>query len=916
MENEPEDQPEKDSEDQPDDQPPNLPPTPSTPLNAIQVREIKAEMSKSYIDYAMSVIIGRAIPDVRDGLKPVHRRILYSMAENNFYYNTPTRKCARIVGDVLGRYHPHGDMAVYDALVRMAQPFSLRYMLIDGQGNFGSVDGDPAAAMRYTEARLAKITNELLEDLEKNTVEFTDNFDGSLKEPMYLPSKLPNILINGVSGIAVGMSTNMAPHNLKEVCSAICAAIDMGPEQLTPEDVIPYIKGPDFPTGGIIMGKQGIIDAIRTGRGSITIRAKTEIITDERGKGKDVIIVSEIPYMVNKTVLIENMADLVNRGVLPEIADVRDESDRTGMRIYIELKKNSDSHACLNRLFMKTALQQKFGIINLVLVNDGKQPKILNYAELIQHYLKHRLDVVRRRIEFDLAKAQKRLHLIEGLLIAIDNIDEVVALIKKSANTEEAGQTLMTKFGLDEVQADEILKMPLSRLTNLQTQKILDEKQELIGDISKYQSILADKAKIYEIIKSEVQKMSEDYGDERRTELVETSGEILMNIAETVPEEDCVFMITQNQMIKRMTLANYQSQHRGGKGKKGMQIREEDLIQDMFIASSRDTILLFTQQGRVYSIPAYKLPLATRTGKGKAIVNYINAKPEERVIDLINVSNFDDTTKTLVFITKLGTIKKTNLSEFHNIRSPGIQCMNVREGDHLLSVKVCNPNDHILIPTKKGQAVHFEESELRPIGRTAMGVRGITLRESDEVVDLVVSTPDTHILSITKKGYGKVSPIELYRLTHRGGKGVINMKFHDETDDIIAVKALVANENLLLASKKGHLIRIRSDDVRVTGRAAKGVIVMKFDDETDEITSVAICDAEDETLCDTDIIPKGEQGEITEEEEPEEEEEAPVHNEIKKGKGKKGESKEETEDLAEEPDDDESKVHHKDEDED
>ena len=472
---------------------------------------------------------------------------------------------------------------------------------------------------------------------------------------------------------------------------------------------------------------------------------------------------------------------------------------------------------------MKTALQSKFGIINLVLVNNGKQPKVLNYAELIQEYLHHRVDVVRRRTEFELAKAEKRLHIIDGLVIAIDNIDTVVALIKASANTEEASQGLMAKFSLDEIQAEEILKMPLSRLTNLQTQKLLDEKQELITSIAEYQAILADKARIYQIIKTEVQKVSDDFGDDRRTEIVESSGKIEVNIAETIPEEDCVFMITQNQMIKRMTLATYQAQHRGGKGKKGMQIREEDLIQDMFIASSRDTILLFTQQGRVFSIPAYKIPLGSRTSKGKAIVNYINAKPEERVIDLIAVGNFEEE-KFLIFITKLGTIKKTNINEFHNIRSPGIQCMNVREGDHLLSVKLCSPQEHILIPTKKGLAVHFEEKELRPMGRTAMGVKGITFRENDEVVDLVVASPDTRILSITKKGYGKVSAIELYRLTHRGGKGVINMKFHDDTaDEIIAVKALVSNENLLLASQHGHLIRIRSEDVRETGRAAKGL---------------------------------------------------------------------------------------------
>lgn len=814
-------------------------------LATIPNKDIKNELSRSYIDYAMSVIIGRAIPDVRDGLKPVHRRILYSMAENGFYSNQPHRKCARIVGDVLGRYHPHGDMAVYDALVRMAQPFSMRYTLIDGQGNFGSVDGDPAAAMRYTEARLARITNTLLDDMDKDTVDFTDNFDGSLKEPLFLPSKLPNLLLNGVSGIAVGMSTNMAPHNVNEVINAICAAIDIGPENFTPDDVLKHIHGPDFPTGGIIIGKQGIIDAIRTGRGSITIRAKAEIESDESGKGRDAIIVSEIPYMVNKTTLIENIADLVNKGAIPEISDVRDESDRKGMRIYIELKKNTDSNACLKRLFMRTQLQSKFGIINLILINQGKQPKILNYAELIKEYLQHRLQVVKRRTEFELKKAEKRLHLIEGLLIAIDHIDEVIAIIRKSVNTEEASKKLIERFAFSDIQAEEILKMPLSRLTNLQTQKLIDEKTELIQKITEFQTLLADKQKMYAVIKKELQEIAEQFGDPRRTEIqeaAEATAEI--DIKETIPEESCVIMITQNQMIKKMTLDTYQSQRRGGKGKKGMQVREEDLIQDMFTASSHDTILLFTQQGRVYSIPAYKIPNAQRTAKGKAILNYVALKPGELIIDLINIKEFKE--NSLIFITMKGTIKKTNLDEFSNIRANGIACMNVRENDLLVRVRLCNANDHIFIPTKQGYAVHFDEKELRPIGRAAMGVRGITLRtETDEVVDLVVSTPTTRILSITKKGYGKISLLELYRLTHRGGKGVKNMKLRSADDEVIATRAIKANENLLLASSKGQLIRIRSEDVRETGRAAKGVIVMRLAEE-DYITSVAICEAEED----------------------------------------------------------------------
>jgi DNA gyrase subunit A len=623
------------------------------PTGRVIIRDLKQELSSSYIDYAMSVIIGRAIPDIRDGMKPVQRRILYSMYVNNFFYNRPHHKSATIVGHVIGHYHPHGDMAVYDALVRMAQEFSMRFPLIDGQGNFGSIDGDAPAAYRYTEARLAQIAGELLEDLDKDTVNFIETFDGSEKEPAYLPAKLPALLLNGATGIAVGMSTNIAPHNLNEIVDAVCAAIDMNPANFTPIEALKYIKGPDFPTGATIIGRQGIVDAITTGRGSIIVRAKAEILTE--GK-RDVIIVSEIPYMLNKARLIEIIAEHVNKGDIPEIADVRDESDRKGMRIYIELKKGVDSNACLNKLYMKTPMQSSFGIINLALVNNGKKPKICNYAEIIQEFIAHREDVVKRRTQFELKKAQDRLHIIEGLLIAINNIDAVVKLIRKSANISDATQGLMTQFSLSEIQAGEILKMPLSRLTNLQTQKLVEEDTELKAKVKEYQDILGDRNRILGIIKAESLEIAAKYGNPRRTQIEEGEASVRIDYKETVPDEDCVIILTKDQQIKRMTLLQYQAQNRGGKGKRGVQMREEDFVQEMFIAHSHDTILLFTQEGRVYSIPAYIIPVGSRTSRGKAVVNYVNLQPNEHVIDIVNISDFEAAGLSLVFVSSRGII--------------------------------------------------------------------------------------------------------------------------------------------------------------------------------------------------------------------------------------------------------------------
>ena len=822
---------------------PNPPPSPSQNQHLIIDRDLKQELSKSYIDYAMSVIIGRAIPDVRDGLKPVQRRILYSMAQNNFFYNRPHFKSARIVGDCLGKYHPHGDQSVYQAMVRLAQDFSVRYQLIDGQGNFGSVDGDSAAAMRYTEARLAKISNEMLQDIDKNTVDFQDNFDGSLQEPVFLPAKLPLILLNGASGIAVGMSTNIAPHNLNEIGEVICHAIDIDPENLSTQDILKFVKGPDFPTGGLILGRKGFIDAVETGRGQIVTRGRCEIISEGAGRNKDSIVITEIPYMVNKSRLIESIAALVNKGAIPEISDIRDESDRTGMRIVIELKQNSDANACLNRLYLRTQLQTTFGIINLMLVNKGKQPKILNYVEIIQEFIQHREQIIIRRTQFELTKAKKRLHLIEGLLKAIDNIDEIVAIIKKSSTTQDAAGKLQTRFQFSDLQVQEILKMPLSRLTNLQTQKLVDEKANLQNKIKEYEEILAHQPKRYEIIKQETLSLMKEYGDPRKSEIVMNVGDISIEQRETEPEEECVIIITQNQKIKRMTLQNYQAQGRGGKGKRGMKIREEDIVKEMFTASSHDTILLFTQKGRVYSIPAFSIPKSSRNSQGKAIVNYVQLQSDEKIIDIANIPTFDESS-FLVFSTAKGLVKKTDLKSFEKIRKTGIRCMSILEGDSLVCAKYCPPGKNILMATKKGYAIRFIENEIRSMGRTARGVRGVTLRPDDEVIDFIIADEDSAVVSITKQGYGKHSKLDLYRLTHRGGKGVINMKLRNDADEVVAVKAIPSNKNLLLASNKGIIIRIRTDDIRETGRATQGVIVMRLDDD-DSVSSVALCDPEE-----------------------------------------------------------------------
>ncbi|MHA1729406.1 MAG: DNA gyrase subunit A [Promethearchaeota archaeon] len=799
--------------------------------------DLNDHMSVSYLDYAFSVIVGRAIPDVRDGLKPVHRRIAFSMYQNKFTYNSPHKKCARIVGDVLGKYHPHGDTSVYEALVRMGQEFSMRYPLIDKQGNFGSIDGDPPAAMRYTEARLARISNELLADIEKDTVDYMPNFDESLQEPIFLPSKLPTLLMNGSSGIAVGMSTNMPPYNLREIISAIKAVIDT--PDMYPEEINNYITGPDFPTKGIIVGRSGIHHIINTGRGKIRIRGRVEIVEKERHK---LIIITEIPYQINKSILVTSIAKQINDRKLIGVSDLTDESARGDVRIVLKLTHDADPNAIIHRLYKRTRLETSYSVVNLVLVNKGKRPYVLNMMGLIKSYIICRDDVITKRTVFDLKKDKKRRHIIEGLLIAISNIDDFVTIIKSSKDVSDAKFSLIKKYNLSDEQVAEILNMPLRRLTGLQLQKLNDEKVELEKNIGEYKKILADRNLRMEIIKQELKELDVKYGDDRRTEIISAEEDDGSDdFIHTVPEETCVIMLTENQYIKRMTQKMYQSQHRGGKGKKGISKREEDIIKDVFVLSSHDSILLFTRKGRVYSKYAYEIPLMKRTSRGKAIVNFISLRPGEKIVHMVPISEFSMGT-TLIFVTRRGMVKKTNLKRFKKIRKTGVKAIRLRKDDELVNVK---PNiegeNMVAIFTQFGYAIKFPETELRPLGRTAMGVRGIRFREGDEVVDMVVGNDDIEIITITKKGYGKRSKLELYRKTRRGGKGVINIKFKYK-DDIVNAVCSASDEDILIATISGMLIRVPSVSLRSLSRSAQGVRVISLNDD-DFVTSIALCGA-------------------------------------------------------------------------
>ena len=802
---------------------------------------IEEEMKGAYIDYSMSVIIARALPDVRDGLKPVHRRVLYGMLELGVSYNRPYKKSARIVGEVLGKYHPHGDSSVYDTMVRMAQDWSLRYPLVDGQGNYGSIDGDSPAAMRYTEARLRRIAEEMLNDINKNTVDFQPNFDDSLQEPTVLPAKLPNLLVNGSSGIAVGMATNMPPHNLAEIVDGIIAYIDN--HAITIPELINFVKAPDFPTGGIIYGFQGVREAYETGRGKVVIRAKTEIVTGK--SGKDQIIVTEIPYQVNKAAMIERTAQLVNEKRIEGIADIRDESDREGLRIVYDLKKDAIPNIVLNNLFKYTQLQSSFGVNNVALVKG--RPKTLNLKELIVHYVDHRHEVVVRRTKFELEEAEKRAHILEGYIIALDNIDEVIALIKASKDPETAKIGLMQRFGLSEIQAKAILDMRLQRLTGLERDKIIKEYEELKTLILDLKDILAHEERRMQIIKDELVGLKERHGDARRTEIVLAADDI--NIEDMIPNEEMVITVSHQGYIKRTPLSDYRVQGRGGIGSRGVITKDGDFTEYLFIADTHNYLLIFTEFGKVYWQRVYEIPEGSKASKGRAIQNLINIEAEDKVKSVINVKSLEDeeyiNNNYIIMCTVKGTIKKTLLEAFSRPRNSGINAININEGDRLLNVGLTNGNSHIVIAKNNGKVVHFNEEDVRPMGRTASGVRGITIENEEvKVVNMVcVSRENAQLLVVSEKGYGKRSSIEEYRLTRRGGKGVKTIHITEKTGKLVAVKEVMDSDDLMIINKSGITIRIPVSDLRVMGRATQGVRLIKLN-ENDEISGVEKIEAD------------------------------------------------------------------------
>ncbi len=797
---------------------------------------IEEEMKSAYIDYSMSVIVSRALPDVRDGLKPVHRRVLYGMLDLGVTSGKPFKKSARIVGEVLGKYHPHGDSSVYDTMVRMAQDWSLRYMMVDGQGNFGSVDGDSPAAMRYTEARLTKVAEEMLNDINKNTVDFQLNFDDSLEEPTVLPAKIPNLLVNGTSGIAVGMATNMAPHNLREVIDAVFAYIDN--KDIEIDGLMKFVKAPDFPTGGIIYGYDGIKDAYHTGRGRVVMRAKAEIET--YGHDRERIIVTEIPYQVNKANMIERTAELVNEKKLEGISDIRDESDRDGMRVVYEIKRDANAGVVLNNLFKYTALQTSFSINSIALVKG--RPMMLNLKDLIHHFVDHRHDVIVRRTQYELDEAEKRAHILQGLLIALDHLDEVIALIRNSKTPEEAREGLMEKFGLSEIQARAILEMRLRVLTGLERDKIKAEFEELMALIDRLKGILADESLRMQIIKDELTDMRERFGDDRRSEIVYAGGEFRME--DMIENEEVVITVSNAGYIKRTALSEYRVQGRGGKGSMGSNSREEDFIEHLFIASTHNYILFFTELGRCYWLKVYEIPEGTRTSKGRAIQNLVSISKEDRVRSVINVNNLTDEeylkNNYIMMCTKNGTIKKTLLDAYSNPRVTGINAININDGDQLLDVLLTNGTSEIVMALRSGRAIRFNESTVRPMGRTATGVRGITLGgPKDEVIGMIaVNDPATTILVVSEKGYGKRSDIEDYRVTNRGGKGVKTIQITDKTGDLIGLKDVNETDHLMIINKSGLTIRMAVTDLRVMGRATQGVRLIKLNDD-DQIASIA-----------------------------------------------------------------------------
>lgn len=790
---------------------------------------IEEEMKDSYIDYSMSVIVSRALPDVRDGLKPVHRRVLYGMHELGLRPNSAYKKSARIVGEVLGKYHPHGDTAVYDTMVRMVQDFSLRYPLIDGQGNFGSIDGDSPAAMRYTEAKLMPIAEEILRDLDKDTVDFIPNFDESLQEPTVMPAQLPNLLVNGSSGIAVGMATNIPPHNLGEIVDSLVLLIDKPDSKI--EDIMKIVKGPDFPTGAIIYGKEGIEEAYRTGRGRILVRAKANIETTR--SGKNAIIITEVPYMVNKANLIEKMAGLVNDKKLEGITEIRDESDKDGLRVVIELRRDAQAPIILNQLYHHTQMQVTFGVIMLALV-DGA-PVVLNLKQMLQHFIDFRHEIVVRRTKFDLDKAEKRAHILEGLKIALDNLDEIIALIRRSRDPETAKAGLMKTFKLSEIQAQAILDMRLQRLTGLERKKIEQEYLETIKLINKLKAILANKGMRMQIVKEELIALKEKYGDDRRTEIISKTEEF--TIEDMIAEEDMVITISHSGFIKRFPVSGYRRQSRGGTGHSGAATKEEDFIEHLFIASTHQYILIFTNRGKCYWLKVYEIPQAGKGSKGRAIVNLINIEKDENIASIVNVRQFDND-HYVMMATQKGIVKKTVLSAFGNPRKGGINAINIREDDKLIESKVTDGSQEIVLGTYGGKAIRFLESDVRDMGRQATGVSGITLAKNDYVIGMVTVRSDSTLLVITEKGFGKRTPIKEYRLTRRGGKGVVTVNTTERVGKMIAIKDVAEDDDFMIITTSGNVIRQSVKQIRETGRATQGIRLIRLTGK-DQIADVA-----------------------------------------------------------------------------
>ena len=810
------------------------------PDQAITESGLVTEMENSYIEYAMSVIVGRALPDVRDGLKPVHRRILYSMYESGLTHDKPFKKSATCVGDVLGKYHPHGDASVYDALVRLAQDFSMRYPLVEGHGNFGSVDGDPPAAYRYTEARLARLSDEMLRDIEKETVDWDPNYDESTQEPKVLPSRFPNLLVNGSSGIAVGMATNIPPHNMREVINACICVLDNPEAQLS--DLMQYIKGPDFPTRGIIMGRSGIRAAYATGRGRVVMRARHEF--EEFGNGRTRIIITEIPYQVNKRQLIKSMADQVEDKRLEGISDIRDETDRNGMRIVIELKRDANPQVVLNRLFAQTQLQTTFAINMLALteVNGKLQPRILSLRHIIDEYLSFQEEIIVRRTRYDLRKAQERAHLLEGLLVAQDNIDEVIKIIRSSY--DNAKENLMARFGLDDIQAQAICDMRLIALQGLNREKLEAEYKELEEKIAYYNQVLSDDSLVRKILKEELQAVSDKFGDDRVTEIQDVEDEI--DIEDLIEEEQCVFTLTQAGYIKRTPVSEYAAQSKGGMGKKGITTREEDSVAEVFTASTHDYILFFTDTGKVYRKKGYQIPESGKAAKGTNIVNILQVEQGERIQAMIHTRSIEDDGRFLFMVTRKGTVKRIPANALKNLRNNGIRALRMEEDDALISVRETDGTRKILIATHDGMAVCFDENDVRPMGRDAYGVRGIKLREGDYVVGAARARAGKTVLSITEKGYGKRTPVEEYRITNRGGLGIKNYMVTDKTGPVVGIKVVDGTEDLLLVTQAGILIRTPVESIRTAGRATQGVIVMRFKEEGDRVISMALTEHEEE----------------------------------------------------------------------